>query len=111
VLIHHGIARNCGEAFRKAAAEHAIVVSSYALLHRDQEFLAAVDWAGITLDEAQNVKNAETKQARAAWALPAGYRIVLTGTPVENNVGDLWSVMDLLNPGFLSGSFIDPGTR
>ncbi|PYV17261.1 MAG: ATP-dependent helicase, partial [Acidobacteria bacterium] len=51
--------------------------------------------------EAQNIKNAETKQARAARSIEAGYRIALTGTPVENNVGDLWSVMEYLNPGFL----------
>ena len=56
------------------------------------------------LDEAQNIKNAETKQARAARALRAERRIALTGTPVENNVGDLWSVQDFLNPGFLGNA-------
>ncbi|HZV04396.1 MAG TPA: DEAD/DEAH box helicase [Gemmataceae bacterium] len=101
VLVHHGIARNRGAAFQKAAAEHAIVLSSYALLHRDQETLSRVDWTGVILDEAQNIKNAGTKQARAARALAGGYRIALTGTPVENNVGDLWSLMDFLNPSFL----------
>jgi SNF2 family DNA or RNA helicase len=53
------------------------------------------------LDEAQNIKNPETKQAKTARALKADYRIALTGTPVENNVGDLWSIMEFLNPGFL----------
>ncbi len=53
------------------------------------------------LDEAQNIKNPQTKQAQAARALPADYRIALTGTPVENHVGDLWSIMEFLNPGFL----------
>ena len=53
------------------------------------------------LDEAQNIKNPETKQAQAARALPADYRIALTGTPVENHVGDLWSIMEFLNPGLL----------
>ena len=53
------------------------------------------------LDEAQNIKNPETRQARAARLLEADYRIALTGTPVENNVGDLWSIMEFLNPGFL----------
>jgi len=101
VLVHHGIARNRGAAFQRAAAEHAIVLSTYALLHRDQETLARVDWAGVILDEAQNIKNAATKQARAARSLPGGYRIALTGTPVENSVGDLWSLMELLNPSFL----------
>ena len=50
-----------------------------------------VEWAGVILDEAQNIKNPETRQAQAARALHAGYRIALTGTPVENHVGDLWS--------------------
>jgi len=101
VLVHHGGARVRGEAFSRAAQRHALVVSSYALLHRDLETLRSVPWAGIVLDEAQNIKNPETLQARAARSLTAGYRIALTGTPVENNVGDLWSVMEFLNPGFL----------
>ncbi len=53
------------------------------------------------LDEAQNIKNPETRQSSAARSLPAGFRIALTGTPVENNVGDLWSIMEFLNPGLL----------
>ena len=90
-----------GEEFKKEAARQAIVISSYALLHRDFETFKEVDWAGVVLDEAQNIKNPETKQAKAARALKADYRIALTGTPVENNVGDLWSIMEFLNPGFL----------
>ncbi|MBN1419561.1 MAG: DEAD/DEAH box helicase family protein [Planctomycetes bacterium] len=101
VMVHHGVERKKGAAFRKAAAKHAIVVSSYALLHRDHDHFAGVKWAGVVLDEAQNIKNPETKQAHAARSIPAGYRIALTGTPVENNVGDLWSIMEFLNPGFL----------
>ncbi len=101
VLVHHGAGRKRGAAFQKEAARHALVVSSYALLHRDQEILREVDWAGVILDEAQNIKNAGTKQARAARSLKSGYRLALTGTPVENNVGDLWSLMEFVNPGFL----------
>ncbi len=58
-------------------------------------------WAAVILDEAQNIKNPETKQAQAARSLQADSRITLTGTPVENHVGDLWSIMEFLNPGFL----------
>ena len=58
-------------------------------------------WSGVILDEAQNIKNPETKQAQAARSLAADCRIALTGTPVENHVGDLWSIMEFLNPGFL----------
>ncbi len=101
VLVHHGLGRAKGGAFRKEAARQALVLSSYALLHRDLEALKEVEWSGVILDEAQNIKNPETKQARAARTLPAGYRITLTGTPVENHVGDLWSLMEFLNPGFL----------
>lgn len=101
VMIHHGLTRAKGAAFKKEAAKHAIVISSYALLHRDLAILEGVNWQGVILDEAQNIKNAETKQSKAARSLKSDYRIALTGTPVENNVGDLWSVMEFLNPGFL----------
>ncbi len=101
VMVHHGVARKKGAAFAQEAEKHAIVLSTYALLHRDLEFLQGIAWGGVILDEAQNIKNPETKQARAARSLTAGYRAVLTGTPVENNVGDLWSIMEFLNPGLL----------
>jgi len=101
VMVHHGLARMKGAAFRKQAQTHAFVISSYALLYRDFEVLKQVPWSGVILDEAQNIKNPETKQARAARGLKADYRVALTGTPVENNVGDLWSIMEFLNPGFL----------
>ena len=101
VMVHHGGARGRGKALRKTAFKHDVVITSYALLQRDVTALDAVPWKGVVLDEAQNIKNPETKQARAARALTAGYRIALTGTPVENNVGDLWSVMEFLNPGLL----------
>src|SRR6266542_2445994 len=85
VMIHHGVTRAKGPAFKKEAAKSAIVVSSYPLLQRDSEILKDVDWSGVILDEAQNVKNPETKQSRAARALKSDYRVALTGTPVENN--------------------------
>jgi superfamily II DNA or RNA helicase len=101
VLVHHGQERTRGEGFADEAARHAIVISSYALMHRDIDLLKEIPWSGIILDEAQNIKNPETRQSRAARSLTADYRIALTGTPVENNVGELWSIMDFLNPGFL----------
>lgn len=101
VLIHHGTARRKGAAFAKEAKKHALVVSSYALLHRDFHLFENITWAGVILDEAQNIKNPETKQSKAARALKTDGRIALTGTPVENNVGDLWSIMEFLNPGLL----------
>ena len=101
VLVHHGGQRQKGPAFKKETEKHALVLSSYALLHRDLDIFKEVSWAGVILDEAQNIKNPETKQAKAARSLPGDYRIALTGTPVENHVGDLWSIMEFLNPGFL----------
>ena len=101
VMIHHGTTRSRGAAFKKQVQGQALVISSYAVLHRDVEMLHQMPWSGIILDEAQNIKNPETKQAKAARVLAADYRIALTGTPVENNVGDLWSIMEFLNPGFL----------
>ncbi len=101
VHVHHGGDRVRGAKFTRAAERHALVVTSYALLHRDAELFGKVRWRGVALDEAQNVKNPESKQARAARALDAGYRIALTGTPVENHVGDLWAIMEFLNGGLL----------
>ncbi|HKA55638.1 MAG TPA: DEAD/DEAH box helicase [Candidatus Binatia bacterium] len=101
VMVHHGLTRTKSAAFKEEAQQQAMVISSYALLHRDFEILKQVPWSGVILDEAQNIKNPETKQAQAARALTADYRITLTGTPVENHVGDLWSIMEFLNPGFL----------
>jgi SNF2 family DNA or RNA helicase len=101
VLVHHGTSRHKGEKFAREAERHAIVLSSYSLLHRDFEALSGVEWSGVILDEAQNIKNPETKQARAARSIKSGWRVALTGTPVENNVGDLWSLMEFTNPGLL----------
>ncbi len=101
VLVHHGVGRGRGEAFREAARQHALVITSYSLLLRDFEHLSPVEWSTVVLDEAQNIKNPETKQAQSARALLTPHRIALTGTPVENSVADLWSIMEFLNPGLL----------
>ena len=101
LMVHHSPSRRRDAEFVEAAHQHAIVVASYGVLARDIRFMAEVPWRGIVLDEAQNIKNPATRQARAARSLGAEYRIALTGTPVENHVGDLWSVMQFLNPGLL----------
>lgn len=104
IMIHHGAEREKSEKFAEQARSHAMVLSSYGLLHRDLSLLQGVEWSAVILDEAQNIKNAATKQAKAARALRTERRIALTGTPVENNVGDLWSIQDFLNPGFLGSA-------
>ncbi len=101
VSVHHGVGRKKGQSLKAEAEAHAIVISTYSLAHRDLEHLAAVSWAGVILDEAQNIKNPDAKQARAVRSLSAECRFALTGTPVENHVGDLWSIMEFLNPGLL----------
>jgi SNF2 family DNA or RNA helicase len=101
VLIHHGGKRFRGDTFAREAEQYALVLTSYGLLHRDLSLFQKVEWANVVLDEAQNIKNPETKQSQAARSLTADCRIALTGTPVENHVGDLWSIWQFLEPGFL----------
>jgi SNF2 family DNA or RNA helicase len=71
------------------------------LLRRDAELLSSVDWSVALLDEAQNIKNASSATARAARALRATHRFALTGTPVENRLAELWSILEFANPGLL----------
>jgi superfamily II DNA or RNA helicase len=101
VLVHHGGERTRGGRLLPAKARVALVLTSYGLMLRDLELLRTVRWRGVVLDEAQNVKNGDSKQAQAARALDAAYRVALTGTPIENHVGDLWSLMEFLNRGLL----------
>ncbi|MGH7267108.1 MAG: DEAD/DEAH box helicase, partial [Candidatus Rokuibacteriota bacterium] len=84
-----------------AAPPHAVVVTTYSLLRRDRALLGAVDWAVAVLDEAQNVKNAAAQQAAAARTLRASHRFALTGTPVENRLAELWSILEFCVPGYL----------
>jgi superfamily II DNA or RNA helicase len=80
-----------------------VTLSTYALLRRDREALAAVAWDTVVLDEAQAIKNPESQVAQAAFALRAERRITLTGTPVENRLEELWSQLHFLNRGLLGG--------
>ncbi|HTV20409.1 MAG TPA: SNF2-related protein, partial [Polyangiaceae bacterium] len=78
-----------------------LIVCSYGLLQQDADALAAIEWGTVVLDEAQFIKNAESLRARAATRLRARQRIAATGTPVENHLGDLWSIFNFINPGLL----------
>jgi superfamily II DNA or RNA helicase len=78
-----------------------IVVTSYALLRRDIDHYTPIEFSAAILDEAQHIKNKATQNALAAKRLKARHRLVLTGTPIENSVSDLWSIMDYLMPGYL----------
>lgn len=101
VLVHHGDKRARAAAFARTAKSKQLVITSYALVYRDLKDLQRIDWQGIVLDEAQNIKNPDAKQSKAVRQLEAQFRIALTGTPVENRLGELWSIMDFLNPGYL----------
>jgi SNF2 family DNA or RNA helicase len=98
VLALHGAARK--ERFEQIGASD-LVLTTYPLIWRDHEALAAHAWHLLILDEAQYVKNAATRGAAAIRQLNARHRLCLTGTPLENNLGELWSQFDFLLPGFL----------
>lgn len=85
----------------KSIADVDIVITSYALLRRDIDTLREINFFTAVLDEAQHIKNPETQNAQAAFALRAKHRFVLTGTPMENSVRDLWSIMNFALPGYL----------
>ncbi|WP_170312982.1 DEAD/DEAH box helicase [Prescottella subtropica] len=101
VHVHHGADRCRGGQFTTAVRSADLVITTYALLARDVAALSEQTWRRVVLDEAQHVKNAATAQARAARAVPAAHRIALTGTPVENRLDELRSILDFANRGML----------
>jgi superfamily II DNA or RNA helicase len=78
-----------------------LVICSYGLLQQESELLAQVKWQTIVLDEAQAIKNMATKRSQAAMALTGAFKMVATGTPIENHLGELWNVFRFINPGLL----------
>jgi len=103
VGVYHGADRAALLATKrkKTRAKCDVLVTSYALLRRDIDVLGMVDWRAVIFDEAQFVKNADTTSAESARKLHADTRLALTGTPVENHLGELWSIVDLVLPGML----------
>ena len=101
VHVHHGIDRPLGDEFAEIVAERDVIITTYGLVHRDRETLNMISWHRVALDEAQYIKNPPTKQAQSIRALKAWHRVALTGTPVENRLIELWSIMEFLNPGYL----------
>jgi superfamily II DNA or RNA helicase len=100
VLRVEGVARN--ELFPKIS-DSDLVLTSYPLLRRDIDRYRRFEFAAIFLDEATHIKNPDTQNAQAAMALRGRHRFVLTGTPVENSVRDLWSIAEFVLPGYLGG--------
>jgi len=96
--IHHGLLRH---ETAQDLSGFDIVLTPYSLLHRDRELWMAIDWHLLVLDEAQNIKNANTHAAQTVGDIPATHRLCLSGTPMENHLGELWSLFHFLMPGFL----------
>ncbi|GAA2204773.1 DEAD/DEAH box helicase [Nonomuraea monospora] len=96
VYVHHGTARDATE------IDHAdLVITTYGTAARDLETLKEHTWRRVVCDEAQAIKNSGTLQAQAVRSIPTGTRLALTGTPVENHLAELWSIMEFANPGML----------
>lgn len=104
VMIHHGHERLSGEAFAQEARQNDVVITTYALALRDKEHLALIEWDNVVVDEAQNIKNDTAKQTQAIKQIAGQHKIALTGTPVENRLSELWSIMEFLNPGYLGSA-------
>lgn len=100
-LVHHGSARLSGPELMQTLDEVDLLITSYGTARRDIESLSTFVWSDVILDEAQNIKNPSAKQTQAVRRLNADNRVALTGTPVENRLLELWSIMEFLNPGYL----------
>ena len=104
VHVHHGAERARGYEFAETIAGCDLVITTYSLAARDAADLRRITWRRVVVDEAQAIKNAATKQATAIRSIPAGTRIAVTGTPVENRLADLWSILEFANPGLLGSA-------
>jgi len=104
VLVHHGTGRSSADAFVSEVTQHDLVVTTYQVAARDLEAMQQVPWSTVVLDEAQAVKNPDTRSARAMRAIGATQRIALTGTPIENRLSELWSIFNIVTPGLLGNS-------
>ena len=101
VMVHHGAERLSGDTFAREAQASDVVITSYSLAHRDKDEFSRVHWHRIALDEAQKIKNPAAAATIAIRAIYAPRRVALTGTPIENHLSELWSIMQVLNPGLL----------
>ncbi|KAA0548540.1 DEAD/DEAH box helicase [Bacillus sp. BGMRC 2118] len=101
VQLHYGSHRKKGNLFKQSIKNADIVITSYGLAHLDLEELQDVQWSSLCIDEAQNIKNADTKQSRSVRSLTGTHHIALTGTPMENRLSELWAIYDFINRGYL----------
>ncbi len=106
VIVHHGTdrAQSLHELNELLRTPGTVVITTYGLVTRSIDFMYAHKWAMVVLDEAQAIKNASSKRAISVRALQSDFRVALTGTPIENRLSELWSILDFLNPGLLGTS-------
>ena len=97
----HMLAGTDREAVVHSLGRRDLLVTSFTLLQQEVELLESVRWQTIVLDEAQAIKNAATKRSKAAMRLDAKFRLITTGTPIENHLGELWNLFTFINPGLL----------
>ncbi|MFS0637326.1 DEAD/DEAH box helicase [Mesobacillus foraminis] len=104
VYLHYGSNRLKGEELAQRVKDADIVLTSYGLTHLDFEELEGLEWSAVAIDEAQNIKNADTKQSRAVRKMKGRHHVALTGTPMENRLSELWSIFDFTNRGYLGSA-------
>lgn len=100
-LVHQGKTRAHGDEFKKSLEGIDMVLTSYSLIRQDAEMFQSMRWHMVIVDEAQNIKNYNARQTQVIRQIPTSSRLALTGTPVENRLSELWSIMHFLNPGYL----------
>ncbi|MBO9728329.1 MAG: DEAD/DEAH box helicase [Chitinophaga sp.] len=101
----------------KSAGPFDVVITTYGLLQAEEKLLCSVKWPTVVLDEAHTIKNFQTKTSKAAMSLQAGFKLMLTGTPIQNHMGEIWNLFNFLNPGLLgtldhfNKQFVFPSVR
>jgi superfamily II DNA or RNA helicase len=101
VVVHHGASRASASEMAGIVAGADVVITTYGTAVRDVDALSARDWGRLVLDEAQAIKNPANETAQLLRRIPSSSRIALTGTPIENGLGDLWAILDFTNPGLV----------
>jgi SNF2 family DNA or RNA helicase len=101
VMVHHGAARASAKQLATRVAKFDVIITTYGTAVRDVEALAGIEWSRMVLDEAQAIKNPANETAQQLRRIPSASRIALTGTPIENGLGDLWAILDFTNPGLV----------
>lgn len=104
-VLHHGASRTQSPVqFQHDIIDKDVVITSFSLVRRDASLFHPINWHRIVVDEAQNIKNPKSAQAKAVFRLNAKFRIAMTGTPIENRLMDMWSIFHFLNPGYLGNA-------